>query len=365
METARLLGRSITDQHSFASECEVAFGAGSPLAKEFQMIGKLLFTTDDGFGWATHNVWNSLLRTAFFLEQPLNLQLMKIHGDHQLLNNPVVLDFLDDVLHAIDPDGIGRIACGILPAICDVLLCCRFPQRLCSLLLKFAENEECREMMCDDTLFQSLRRMMQRSPHNDTVISLIVAQFVHSPHRWAALSVFRLILFRSQRSGPGAIHDVLASLLTVEAWRVLLLEDFKECTDKEYATKHLGFFWVGLLTTEVSSAILVHMHTGHTLDRFVARCAVLKETDLTWAQVWVRVRRMWPSRVNAPPSDPCSTQCCPITLSEFRVPVLATDGHTYELDALLTHFSFSGFVSPLTKDTVSYQLVENFGVKDQ
>ena len=49
--------------------------------------------------------------------------------------------------------------------------------------------------------------------------------------------------------------------------------------------------------------------------------------------------------------------------SETSSPVVVSDGHTYERDAIMRHFVNSGFVSPLTRQRVApYVFINRAGV---
>jgi hypothetical protein len=72
----------------------------------------------------------------------------------------------------------------------------------------------------------------------------------------------------------------------------------------------------------------------------------------------------WPSECGeaAAPARPRSRVCCPITLFECVRPVVASDGHTYERDALMHHLSENGMTSPLTREALEYHLLDNRAV---
>ena len=75
--------------------------------------------------------------------------------------------------------------------------------------------------------------------------------------------------------------------------------------------------------------------------------------------------RAWPQQVadilNAPPqrTQPVTTHACPITLEACVYPVVASDGHTYERDALMKHMALHGSVSPMTKETLDFGIYDN------
>ena len=89
------------------------------------------------------------------------------------------------------------------------------------------------------------------------------------------------------------------------------------------------------------------------------------------------LRRHWPAQAakhakvakhaKAPhaeeqPEPACTGDCCPITLEPFVCAVVASDGRTYERDALMRHMAMNGVVSPLTRAPLEYMLYTRHGV---
>jgi len=54
---------------------------------------------------------------------------------------------------------------------------------------------------------------------------------------------------------------------------------------------------------------------------------------------------------------------CPITLEVMSDPVVAGDGHTYELQAVQRHFTMNGLVSPKTREVMTGSLVRNHNLR--
>ena len=52
---------------------------------------------------------------------------------------------------------------------------------------------------------------------------------------------------------------------------------------------------------------------------------------------------------------------CPITMSIMRDPVVASDGHTYERDAIMRHLSTNS-LSPITQQPLDYMLFDNYSL---
>jgi hypothetical protein len=88
---------------------------------------------------------------------------------------------------------------------------------------------------------------------------------------------------------------------------------------------------------------------------------------IEWRAVRGLLRHLYPARVrlalheaHVAPPDADRTECtCPITLERIVNPVILSDGHTYERDAIMRHFASSGFVSPLTRQRVAPYVFTN------
>ena len=89
-----------------------------------------------------------------------------------------------------------------------------------------------------------------------------------------------------------------------------------------------------------------------------------------WADVLAGLRKHWPERIRRilgeeeearddGDGERDDVPCCPITLQPYRNPVVASDGHTYERDAIVRHMQLNGGVSPLTNQHLEYYLYPN------
>lgn len=375
METARSLGSRISDQATFQLECEQAFGRDTVLCKEFQQLGRDLFRQHDVFVWANDHIWNSRLRIAFFLQRPLNLQLVKIHSDPSIINAHV-LTFLDRVIE--HHQNLPSVACSILPALTQTLMNTPHEVRYCTILGLLASVKECRPLMQDDTLFFFLSTKLHTCEEHILPLS---RHFVHTSH---PTPIFREILRRMEHHyieiknhtwhrRNEQCHTLIDLLLSMEYWRTVLQDDILLMTStlSILSMECLGYVYARLLNNETGSSLLVHLHNTSKLSFFLRHCLKFKENgEETWKIIWNRVCIMWPSEVEkrmnvlVPRSAPSSTFSCPITLEAYKVPVVAQDGNTYEMDAILTHFATNGLSSPLTNMKLRAVLLDNFVVKN-
>jgi hypothetical protein len=124
---------------------------------------------------------------------------------------------------------------------------------------------------------------------------------------------------------------------------------------------------IDALVTACGTAFLMHMKREMTHEQFtvflfkLVRCA-----DYTSRQT-TRLLDLWP-RVVADAirycyiqGPPITSYECPITFDPCVDPVVASDGHTYERDAILTHLSMAG-TSPLTRGPLDTFVVSNMDV---
>ena len=133
-----------------------------------------------------------------------------------------------------------------------------------------------------------------------------------------------------------------------------------------------------------SVQFLIEAHRGGALDGLVRaahrHAARAPHEEEEWGGVWRRVRdrlhTLWPTRCAAAMGltmeqdehqrrAAATAYECPITLQGCIHPVVASDGHTYERDALLRFMAQHDVpVSPVTKGRITFLLYENYALRD-
>lgn len=115
-----------------------------------------------------------------------------------------------------------------------------------------------------------------------------------------------------------------------------------------------------------SVEFVVRLEQKEKLCFLIRACNDNLRESLSWRAVRAHLRRHWPGRVSEVlhiseegETTTTSTVECPITHSGMRHPVVASDGHTYERDALLQHMVRNGAWSPMTREPLSYHLYTN------
>ena len=124
-----------------------------------------------------------------------------------------------------------------------------------------------------------------------------------------------------------------------------------------------------LLAAMLASAsveLVLALHARGRLSLLVRTAFRAPPDGLAWRAVRAGLVHQWPGKVaevlnraDLAPDEASTTHTCPITLVECVRPVVASDGHTYERDALMRHFACNGLVSPLTKEVLEPWLFDN------
>ena len=122
------------------------------------------------------------------------------------------------------------------------------------------------------------------------------------------------------------------------------------------------------LLTGASVALVLRMHYAGTLRDFVGAAAHYARgkghDSRAWREAREHLRRHWPAAVGDAAADAVTQHECPITLQPMRRPAVASDGHTYERDALLAHLAADPrAVSPVTREPLELTVYENYALR--
>ena len=157
-----------------------------------------------------------------------------------------------------------------------------------------------------------------------------------------------IILERCVSEWYSVISDVLTNV-SFTAWR-----------------DDLGTLLASMLSS-TSVELVLSLESVNNLDSLIVFAS--KRDDKVWKSVLTLLRLQWPQKVASVLNEPTCTHVmttltCPITLQECVYPVVASDGHTYERDALMRHMGKCGAVSPITREAISYHMFPNRSVYD-
>ena len=115
---------------------------------------------------------------------------------------------------------------------------------------------------------------------------------------------------------------------------------------------------------------MLHLHKESRLESLACAASMHAPTHLQWRVVRAHLRRHWPAKMEAliGPDEgvrrEARKECCPITHQPLVDAVVASDGHTYERDALLEHMARNGALSPMTREPLEYHLYPNRALRE-
>jgi hypothetical protein len=222
----------------------------------------------------------------------------------------------------------------------------------------------CRDLVRDRTLFRNLATYIESPQHRDKIMFLVEAgelyeetELVEDLFVWCVSSVARR-----------STEDVLQ-------WMERMLRFNTDLRTERYVV-HTSELWrtgwpvqlgpvVAHLLDTSNVALVVEWEKCGKLPSLIHASQTHRTTE--WRAVRGLLRHLYPARVrlalneaHVAPPDADRTECtCPITLERIVNPVILSDGHTYERDAIMRHFASSGFVSPLTRQRVAPYVFSN------
>jgi hypothetical protein len=175
-----------------------------------------------------------------------------------------------------------------------------------------------------------------------------------------------------------SVYFLVELMNASSTWHELLTCDLCKWLPRVALTERANSLLVASLRVPSVQMVLA-LHESEVLDSLIAHAH-----QSEWHVTLSILRDQWPQRV----SRGCGTcdetgggdagtalrDCgghreddgglaCPITLMPFSRPVVASDGHVYERDALMEHLSRYGCVSPMTKGTLRYDLFEVYPIR--
>lgn len=322
------------------------------------------------FTFFLSQIWENECRIAFWVNGPFE------HFCAYFLQSAPT-DFTFPVMiksfhHGARRDRMACALCSILSAhdVCEITDD-QFKDA-CKLVTLLLLNDESRPLMYDRSL---MRRISLRETDTSLASILEIFQSAKITDFSSAYLIGEKCIALAFRSG---FHPQIAVLEFVQ-----LLSKDKAWTSHLCTCFTLSFMssWPLFLAKVVenllcnSFELLIKLARANTLDTFTTFVSKYESYDAfspEWKCVYTAFLKLWPEQVwrsegaslaTAAPAAvrAVSSLCCPITLQPFNCPVVASDGHTYERDAILTHMATST-LSPLTNGELSTDLVVNYAV---
>lgn len=250
----------------------------------------------------------------------------------------------------------------------------------CQLVLFLVEDEAARECILDKTLYRDLT---ERCRDGDDIMGAVLQVYLKS-----RVTDFGHCYLMAERAAQNLIVDFsrvqqlhlhdhlvkslqfLETLSVLMEWHVFLSPWVVALSRYGWPTA-FGNLVANMLSTP-SVEFIIELHRVHHLDFLIRKAHhhVEISKDVQWRVVRGRLRALWPTRFASVlnlatiPKDAVSTTYeCPITLQECIHPVVASDGHTYERDALLRFLAdHEEPRSPVTKTPLCLILFENYAL---
>lgn len=377
LELAADLGRLFSDVPAFEVECDQC--PDVQVATELRCVARSIarLSGDDYVLYVSNEVLSHPIRRAFYLKQPFDHYIIRLRASPKHLEEAGnVYPFL---LHVVDAGApIDRVAAGLMPTIIENITSTNFLEATCHFLQRMASDTLTRPMLLCPRLMESLARR---------------ARGYHMKH------VANLLLTHGDLWGdPVLLLPVLrecAGVLLCESIRIHRLQEHPHllaglrllsvCASVAIGRRLLMLHVVALgrhgwpvafgvllsnMLTGTSVELIFHLHLRGTLQSLIraAHSPSCRDAE-AWDVVRAHLRRHWPAHVDfvmnltddASQIEVTSPLVCPITLQPCRDPIVASDGHTYERDALMQHLTTQRvMISPLTKQPLEYHLFTNY-----
>jgi len=174
---------------------------------------------------------------------------------------------------------------------------------------------------------------------------------------------------------------LLARISTEPSWSIFVSVYFVDILENAYFAERSIYHFAPLILAIIGSdavvTFLVGLYKRAIFSRFVSSARQNSTTHTnkridhgtSWQQICVIVRATWPAKVGDtfdalklhPPKTCTTSVICPITQEKIRSPVVASDGHTYERDAIMEVLCTST-ISPLTREPLRLFLFENHAI---
>lgn len=330
-----------------------------------------LLVTDESLtnyrAFCHHVVFSDSELVFDFMKEPLRDLLLVLHDPRRLHAAGDIFSFM---LRLVDLDApIDRLACSLLPSVEQALPTTPHVLSICHLLHRLTGQPEARIMMSNPLLAERLCARLL-----DEWVDLAVRFFVAAEfHRSAAMAltciegVWRLVHdVRRQR------HTVLAPLFRLWCEVVRVTDDVRPLLSLHlfWIVRKGGWFeecgeFLAAMLRGTSVRLILDLDSRGFLDSLVVSAHAFALSAAIWREVLSELRRQWPARATglAPPVSerPVTRTLCPITLERMIYPVVASDGHAYERDAIMRHLAtHPRRLSPLTQQPLGDHLFPNF-----
>ena len=269
-----------------------------------------------------------------------------------------VFPLLRDMVLAGVP--VERVATAVMPSINFVAGSTPHIEDLCSFLELVVHGSTTRVYLHDTVLLENLARQMM-GPTIGPILALVRDAAVLDDAACVALPVVRkacrMLGSGSWAWADGGAHDdrlhALVQFATAAAPTLhgVVAPYAVELLSRAVVPPFTALYEALLRGPSVQFAVLCHRR---------GRLGRLRDTPALRRALG----QQWPSAVacaHTPGEQGASAVVCPITLAACVHPVVASDGHTYERDAIVTHLTHSRR-SPNPNAPLTFDLLPNYAV---
>lgn len=375
---ASVLGDSFGNAESFAAECQNCKDQ-SLVVDLFFLCGPLVTLQGTNYlSFVRHHVLGCKVRTAFYIRAPLQSYLMQIAGSPKLLTTfkDNHFAFLVLLLQVTKDLVVETVACVVIPAVTKVVHDVYYVGDMCALVAHIAAVQTTRMTVLEPDLFRGLAMHFRLHPSEPSVVDVVQKGMLHLHKDLNVLFpvVRECAVFLETQGlcvrGLSALH-LLEVCAANPLWRPHLIQHVVVYARRFGWEVVFGQLLSSLLQGQ-SVELVVKLHASGHLDSLIATSHAHSKQRVEWRAVRGLLRTHWPAQVDKflpnhrdPPANPSSENrqgCpeCPITLHPCVHPVMASDGRIYERDALMTHFTVHGMISPMTKQSLDYSIFAYF-----
>lgn len=368
-QAAARLGSAFGSAETFAQECSECSNR-EVLCDVLAVAALLACKTPSSRSYQEYvlqHVMPSAIRRSFYLRAPLDHFLIPLHDAEAFERAGNVFPFLARV--ARYEDAAPRVACVMVPVTSRALTTTLHVADACDFLIALGAHAEPRRMLREPLLFHSLASRANLATI-EKIIEVVRAAGVQQHHDLAYPVVLAagdlLRVMRPPPSAPPSAQAVVLSLLeecaALDVWKRSVTPIVAGIASSGWPTIFARLLHAVLLGPSVH--FVLYMHAKGCLTGLIRR-AFLGDSEAAWHGVREQLMHQWPGMValitNQPldPAAPVTSYCCPITLDGCRRPVVASDGHTYERDAILRHMSTRSMESPITRVSLLPYLFDN------
>ena len=216
----------------------------------------------------------------------------------------------------------------------------------------------CRDLVRDKQLFRTLATYVGIQEYREKIMFLVETGELYLETELVEDIFVSLVVCVNRQSVDTDVVEWITRMLRYNL--DLRIERYVTHTSELWRTgfpEYTGPILALLLDTS-NVALVVRWYANGKLASLVRASRGFKTME--WRAVRALLRYLVPACVRdaygeayvAPPDADRTPYTCPITLDRIVNPVVLSDGHLYERDAIMRHFASSGFVSPLTRQTI-------------